>query len=77
MQLTAVFFPAQEGAYTAWIEGLPGAISEGETIEQARENLADALRTVLECNREIASVPRNLEANAARAYGLSRSRNVS
>lgn len=54
MNLNAVFIPAPEGGYTALIEEIPGAISEGETIEEARENLADALRIVLECNRELA-----------------------
>ncbi len=54
MQLTAVFIPAPEGGYTAMVEEIPGAISEGETIEEARENLADALRLVLECNRDLA-----------------------
>lgn len=54
MKLTAVFDPAPEGGYTAYVEEIPGAISEGETIEEARENLADALRMVLECNRDIA-----------------------
>ena len=54
MQLTAVYVPAEEGGYTAFIEEIPGAISEGETLEETRENLADALRMVLECNREIA-----------------------
>ena len=33
---------------------IPGAISQGETLEEARESLADALRMVLECNRELA-----------------------
>jgi predicted RNase H-like HicB family nuclease len=54
MQLTAVFVPAPEGGFSAFVEEIPGAISEGETIEEARENLADALRMVIECNREIA-----------------------
>jgi predicted RNase H-like HicB family nuclease len=54
MKLTAVFIPAPEGGYTASVEEIPGAISEGETIDEARENLADALRMVLECNRELA-----------------------
>lgn len=54
MQLTAVFVSAPEGGYTAFIEEIPGAISEGETMEEARENLADALRMVLECNRDLA-----------------------
>jgi predicted RNase H-like HicB family nuclease len=54
MKLIAVFVPAAEGGFTALVEEIPWAISEGETIEEARENLADALRTVLECNRELA-----------------------
>lgn len=54
MKLTAVFVPAPEGGFTALVEEIPGAISEGETIEEARENLEDALRMILECNREIA-----------------------
>ena len=54
MTLTAAFIPAPEGGYTAYVEEIPGAISEGETIEEARENLADALRMILECNRAIA-----------------------
>lgn len=54
MNLTAVFFSVPEGGFTACIEEIPGAISEGDTLEEARENLADALRLVLDCNREIA-----------------------
>ena len=54
MTLTAVYTAAPEGGYTAIIEEVPGAISEGETLEEARANLSDALRMVLECNREIA-----------------------
>lgn len=54
MNLTAVFLAAPEGGYTALIEEIPGAISEGDSIEEARANLADALRMVLECNRELA-----------------------
>ena len=53
MTLTAVNTAASEGGYTATIEEIAGAISEGETLEKARENLADALRMVLECNREL------------------------
>ena len=54
MNLTAVFIPAEEGGYTAFVEEIPGAITQGETIDEARENLVDALRMVLECNRELA-----------------------
>ena len=65
MTLTAAFVPAPEGGYTAFVEEIPGAISEGKTIEEAHENLADALRMILECNRDIA---RSLDVRAARIY---------
>ena len=61
MKLTAVFKPAPEGGYTAFVEEIPGAISEGETIEEARENLSDALRMVLECNRDLAREHESLD----------------
>ena len=49
---TAVFEPAEEGGYTAFVEELPGAISQGETLEEARENLKEAIELILEVNRE-------------------------
>lgn len=61
LTLTAVFeeVPQNEGGgYVAYAEELPGAITEGETIEEARENLRDAIETLLEANRELASQPR-------------------
>ena len=58
---TAVFEKAEEGGYTAWVEELPGAISQGETLEEARENLKEAVELILECNRE--SAHRDIDAN--------------
>ena len=54
MKLTAVFEPAKEGGYTCFVEEIPAAISEGETIEEAKSNLLDALKLVIECQRELA-----------------------
>ena len=54
IQFTAVFQEAPEGGFTAFVEELPGANSQGETIEEARENLWDAVGMVLEANRELA-----------------------
>ena len=51
---TAVFVEAEEGGYVAYAEELPGANTEGETLEQARENLREAIQLVLEANRELA-----------------------
>src|SRR5207237_598963 len=54
MKLTAVFEPAAEGGYTCFVEEIPAAISEGETLEEAKANLLDALTLVLEAHRELA-----------------------
>jgi predicted RNase H-like HicB family nuclease len=53
---TAVFEEAEEGGYTAFVEELPGAISQGETLDEARENLKEAIEMILECNRESANL---------------------
>jgi predicted RNase H-like HicB family nuclease len=53
MELTAVFKKVQEG-YIAWVEDLPGANTQGATLEEARENLQEAIRLVFEANRELA-----------------------
>jgi len=46
---------SEGGGYVAYTEELPGAISEGETLEEARENLRDAIELLLQANRELAS----------------------
>lgn len=51
---TAVYEPAKEGGYVAFVEELPGAISQGETLDEARENLREAIELILEVNRELA-----------------------
>lgn len=48
LQLTAVFEPAKEGGFTCFLEEMPGIFSEGETIEEARENLEDAFHLMME-----------------------------
>ncbi len=39
--------PQEEGGYTVTVPNLPGCISEGETIEDAIENIKDAIRGYL------------------------------
>jgi predicted RNase H-like HicB family nuclease len=53
MQLTAVFMQVPEG-YIAFVEELPGANTQGDTLEEARANLREAVALVLEANRELA-----------------------
>ena len=53
MQLTAIFKKFPEG-YSAFVEELPGANTQGGTLEEARRNLAEAVQLVLEANRQLA-----------------------
>jgi predicted RNase H-like HicB family nuclease len=53
MQLTAVYIQVPEG-YIAFVEELPGANTQGATLEEAKENLREAVALVLEANRELA-----------------------
>ena len=39
-----VLIPAEEGAYTVVAPALPGCISEGDTEEEALENIKDAIQ---------------------------------
>jgi predicted RNase H-like HicB family nuclease len=53
IQLTAVFRRASNG-YIAFVEELPGANTQGSTLEEARANLEEAIALVLEANRTLA-----------------------
>lgn len=53
MKLTAVFQKVPEG-YIAFIEEVPGVNTQGITLEDARENLKEALKLVMESNRQLA-----------------------
>lgn len=53
MDLTAVFVEVPEG-YIAFVEELPGANTQGATLEEARANLREAVQLVLDANRELA-----------------------
>ena len=52
MKMTAVFQPAAEGGYVAWLEEMPGVMTQGETMDEARDNLRDAFQLSVEYLRE-------------------------
>ena len=55
---TAIFqelSPEEGGGYHAYVEELPGAITQGESLDEARENLADAIRELLTAHRQLAA----------------------
>lgn len=49
--LTAVY-EYTEGWWVVSVPEIPGAHSQGETLEEARENIRDAVRLLLEVRRE-------------------------
>ncbi len=53
VQFTAVFRPVA-GGYVAFVEELPGANTQGATLQEARANLEEAVNLVLEANRTLA-----------------------
>lgn len=53
IKLTAVFQKVPEG-YIAFVEELPGANTQGDTLEEARENLKEAIEMVSDANRQLA-----------------------
>ena len=54
LSFTAVFVEDPAGGYSAYIEEIPGANTQGETLDEAKENLAEALQMVLDANKELA-----------------------
>ncbi len=53
MHFTAVYIAVPEG-FIGFVEELPGANTQGETLDEARENLKEAVQLELEANRELA-----------------------
>jgi predicted RNase H-like HicB family nuclease len=52
LNFTAVFRKVPEG-YIGFVEELPGANTQGTTLEEARTNLQEAVELVLEANRQL------------------------
>ncbi len=53
LPLTAVFIE-RDGCYIGYVEELPGANTQGRTMEEAEENLKEAIELTLSANRELA-----------------------
>jgi predicted RNase H-like HicB family nuclease len=54
LTLNAVYLKVPEG-YVAFVEELPGANTQGGTLEEARENLKEAVGLIIEANRALAA----------------------
>ena len=52
MEYTAIITEVEDGWYMGQCEQVPGAITQGQTIEEVQENLIEAIALVLESERE-------------------------
>lgn len=59
--MTAVFEPCDEGGYIAYIDEIPGINSQGENIDEAKENLSDAINMVFEERRSKSNRKENIK----------------
>ncbi len=48
MKLRIVLEPSPEGGYTVYVPSLPGCVSEGDSLEEALENIREAIDLYLE-----------------------------
>jgi len=53
MKFTAIIEQDESGWFVGQIEEVPAALSQGETIDELKINLLDALRLILDTNKEI------------------------
>lgn len=48
LEYNAIFQKEREGGYSVWIPSLPGCASQGETFEEALDNIKEAITLYLE-----------------------------
>ena len=48
MRLKIVLEPSEDGGYTVYVPGLPGCISEGDTVDDAIANIREAIELYIE-----------------------------
>ena len=51
-KFTAVF-EQEDDTWIGFVEELPGANTQGSTLQEARENLKEAIQLIIETNREL------------------------
>lgn len=64
---TVLFEPAAEGGYTVTVPTLPGVVTEGDTLDEARERAREAIRGYLKVLRKHGEpIPRERPAELTR-----------
>ncbi len=52
LEYNTIFEKEGEGGYSVWVPSLPGCASQGETFEEAFENIKEAIKLYLEDSQE-------------------------
>jgi len=52
LTLTTIFEEAEESGFIGYVAELPGANTQGETLQEVRDNLSEAIELILNSNRE-------------------------
>jgi predicted RNase H-like HicB family nuclease len=60
MHLKVVYEPSEEGGYTVFVPALPGCVSEGESLDEARANILEAIALYLEETEPAPAVPKGV-----------------
>lgn len=53
MKFTAIIEKAENGWFVGQVEEIPAALAQGKTVEEVKENLLDALKLILDVNKEL------------------------
>lgn len=61
VRFNVVLEAAEEGGYTVFVPSLPGCISEGDTKEEALNNIKEAIKLYLESKDEDISLSKGIE----------------
>jgi len=59
MEYTIILHKAEEGGYWVEVPALPGCYSQGETVEEAMENIKEAIKLHLEDLKEEKEIPQD------------------
>ena len=63
MIYTVQLFAEPEGGFSVLVPGLPGCVSQGETREEAIENVKEAIQLYLEVARDMAAEGESVEVS--------------
>ncbi len=68
---TVIVHEAEEGGYWGEVLELPGCVSQGETIDEFRNNIREALEAVLESESEAPHIEFYTEPTESIQFGMS------